>query len=411
MHPGRGRPRGGRFFAPRAAQDYNGWHACRTEGGKRLRVEDFDYELPEELIAQTPLERRTDSRLMVVDPVAQTMIHTRFANLRDHLVPGDVLVLNNSKVLPARIMAVKADTGARIELLLSKAIAEDEWEVLARPAKRLKAGTTLTILEPLPGEADGWRPSGGTAVVTAVCEEGLRHIRFSAREPLEAFFQRVGNVPLPPYIHTKLRDPNRYQTVYAQHAGSVAAPTAGLHFTEDLLQEVREMGVEVHFVTLHVGLGTFKPVKVERVEEHRMHSEAYYVPPSVADAVRRAKREGRRVIAVGTTALRTLESAGQDGDIRAGGGDTSIFIYPGYRFRVIDALITNFHLPKSTLLMLVAAFMGLDFTKRVYETAVAERYRFFSFGDAMFIVRGAWSGDGQDKVAAAGGDWNGTGTV
>ncbi|MCL6516509.1 tRNA preQ1(34) S-adenosylmethionine ribosyltransferase-isomerase QueA [Alicyclobacillus sp.] len=372
-----------------------------------MRVEDFDYELPEELIAQTPLERRSDSRLMVVDPVAQTVTHTHFRDLIAHLVPGDVLVLNNSRVLPARLWAVKVDTGARIELLLSKAVGEDVWEVLARPAKRLKAGTELDILEPQAGPEDEWRPSGGRAVVTEVLEEGLRRVRFHAPEPLDAFFQRVGNVPLPPYIRQKLDDPDRYQTVYAKEAGSVAAPTAGLHFTEELLQQIRDMGVEVHFVTLHVGLGTFKPVKVQEVEKHEMHSESYYVPPAVAEAVRRAKREGRRVIAVGTTALRTLEAAGQDGEVRAGGGDTSIFIYPGYHFRVIDALITNFHLPKSTLLMLVAAIMGLDFTKRVYEIAVAQRYRFFSFGDAMFIVRGVWAGG----AGGAGGRDDATGAV
>jgi S-adenosylmethionine:tRNA ribosyltransferase-isomerase len=358
---------------------------------KRLRVEDFDYHLPEELIAQTPLPNREESRLLVVDPVTETTEHARFSQLGRYLRQGDVLVLNNSKVLPARLYARKQDTGARVELLLTRPVDEYEWWVLARPAKRLRVGTWLTFSTADAqggfGAADGQRVA--SAQVLECGEEGLRRLRFHVDEAMSAFLERMGEVPLPPYIHEPLKDANRYQTVYAKEPGSVAAPTAGLHFTERLLAELAEQGVEIHYVTLHVGLGTFRPVKAERVEEHTMHSEVYEVPEAVADAVNRARREGRRVIAVGTTAMRTLESATASGTTVAGPGETDIFIYPGYRFRAVDALITNFHLPKSTLLMLVAAMMGLDFTKRVYNEAVAKRYRFFSFGDAMFITRAA----------------------
>ncbi|MBX6351751.1 MAG: tRNA preQ1(34) S-adenosylmethionine ribosyltransferase-isomerase QueA [Thermoflavifilum sp.] len=345
-----------------------------------MRVDLFDYELPEELIAQTPLEDRADSRLMVVDPVNERIEHARFRDIGRFLRPGDVLVLNNSKVLRARLYGTKADTGARVECLLVRPVhdAENEWLALARPAKRLRPGTVIQF--------DDGRV---TAEVTATADEGMRVLRFHLDEPMEAFLERAGEVPLPPYIREPLKDQDRYQTVYAQQPGSIAAPTAGLHFTEQLLDEVRAMGVQVHFVTLHVGIGTFRPVKVERVEEHHMHSEWYEVSPQTASAVNQAKAEGRRVIAVGTTALRTLEAAGASGELRSGSGETDLFVYPGYRFRIVDALITNFHLPKSTLMMLVAALMGIDFTKRAYETAVRERYRFFSFGDAMFITRRA----------------------
>ncbi|MCL6625987.1 MAG: tRNA preQ1(34) S-adenosylmethionine ribosyltransferase-isomerase QueA [Alicyclobacillus shizuokensis] len=342
-----------------------------------MLVEDFDYSLPEELIAQTPLANREDSRLLVVNPVDQRLVHTRFSHIGQHLRPGDVLVLNNSKVLPARLHADKLDTGAKVELLLSRPVSEYEWWALARPAKRLRLGSRLRVV------ANGME---ATAEVLEVAEEGLRRLRFEVDEPMRDFLERVGEVPLPPYIHTPLQNRDRYQTVYAREPGSVAAPTAGLHFTQRLLDELAKQGVEIHHVTLHVGLGTFRPVKVERVEEHTMHSELYEVPASVAEAVNRARAEGRRVIAVGTTALRTLESAGACGTVTAGSGETEIFIYPGYHFQIVDGLITNFHLPKSTLLMLVAAMMGTDFTKRVYAEAVAERYRFFSFGDAMFIT-------------------------
>ncbi|MCL6636830.1 MAG: tRNA preQ1(34) S-adenosylmethionine ribosyltransferase-isomerase QueA [Alicyclobacillus sp.] len=352
-----------------------------------MRVDDFDYELPAELIAQTPAEHRTDARLMVVDPVEHSLVHTRFWRIGEHLHPGDVLVFNNSKVIPARLWVRKADTGAVVELLLSRQVNEHEWEALARPAKRLHQGAQLQVLQGMPPREGGGTDSGVTALVTEELAEGLRRVRFHLHEPMEAFLDRVGTMPLPPYIQQPPADRDRYQTVYAAHAGSVAAPTAGFHFTHELLDRLRAQGVETHFVTLHVGLGTFKPVTVERVEEHRMHTERYYVPPEVAAAVTLAKREGRRVIAVGTTSLRTLESAWSDGALQVGGGETGIFIYPGYRFQVVDALVTNFHLPKSTLIMLVAAFMGLAFTKEVYRVAVEQRYRFFSFGDAMFITR------------------------
>lgn len=342
-----------------------------------VRVEEFDYDLPPQLIAQTPLADRAASRLMVVDPVESTIRHTQFYNLVNCLSKGDVLVFNNSKVLPARLHGEKEGTGGKIELLLTKRVSTDEWEVLAKPAKRLRVGTRIRF------------ESSGVAHVTNVHADGLRVVRFDLSEPMEAFLDRVGEMPLPPYIHEPLQQRDRYQTVYAQETGSVAAPTAGLHFTEDLLQELRNKGVELTYVTLHVGLGTFKPVTVSEVESHHMHTESYEVPAETAAIIERAKQEGRRVIAVGTTALRTLESAWQDGRVRPGAADTGIFIYPGYRFRVVDALVTNFHLPKSTLLMLVAAFMGLSMSRRTYDCAVREQYRFFSFGDAMFITRRA----------------------
>lgn len=351
-----------------------------------MRVDDFDYQLPQELIAQTPLEKRSESRLLVADPMEKSLIHSSFQHLTQFLKPGDVMVFNDSKVLPARLYGTKSQTGARIEFLLLKPIEGLEWSVLAKPAKRLHVGDEVefkhgdTVL--------------ATAVVKEVFEAGLRRVEFHLadtpnQESFERFLDEVGSMPLPPYIQQPLMDKQRYQTVYAKAPGSVAAPTAGLHFTKELLAQLVEMGVSLQYVTLHVGLGTFRPVQVSEVEQHVMHSEAYEVPQSVADAVNLAKAEGRRVISVGTTALRTLESAGQSGQLQAGRGDTDIFIYPGYEFKMVDALITNFHLPKSTLLMLVASLMGLEFTKHAYEAAVQERYRFFSFGDAMFITRRA----------------------
>lgn len=349
----------------------------------RVRVDDFDYELPQELIAQTPLQDRAQSRLLVVNSRDKSFIHSSFANLGEFLTPGDVLVFNDSKVLPARLYGTKAGTGARIELLLLKQVEGLVWSVLARPAKRLHIGDEVEFRQGAVVMA--------TAVVREVYDAGLRKVEFHlnhspSHEGFERFLDEVGSMPLPPYIQEPLVDKQRYQTVYAKTPGSVAAPTAGLHFTKELLAELGSLGVELHYVTLHVGLGTFRPVQVGQVEEHVMHSESYEVPPSVAEAVNRAKAEGRRVISVGTTALRTLESAGSSGRLSAGRGDTDIFIYPGYRFQIVDALITNFHLPKSTLLMLVASLMGLDFTKQLYEEAVRQRYRFFSFGDAMFIT-------------------------
>ncbi|MCL6454434.1 MAG: tRNA preQ1(34) S-adenosylmethionine ribosyltransferase-isomerase QueA [Alicyclobacillus sp.] len=344
-----------------------------------MRVDAFDYELPEELIAQTPLPDRSASRLMVVDPVAETMVHSQFRNIAQWLVPGDVLVFNDSKVLPARLHGTKRDTGGEVELLLTHPFGETEWEAMAKPARRLREGARVVF------------PDGSEAEVIEERPEGLRRIRLHLAPhhggSAEAFLDEVGEMPLPPYIHVPLEQRDRYQTVYAAETGSVAAPTAGLHFTDELLQELRDKGVELRFVTLHVGIGTFRPVKVDEVEAHQMHDEWYRVPPETADAVNRARAENRRVIAVGTTALRTLESAGRDGVLQAGPGNTDIFIYPGYAFRMIDALITNFHLPKSTLVMLVAALMGLSFTRRAYAEAVAQRYRFFSFGDSMFITR------------------------
>jgi S-adenosylmethionine:tRNA ribosyltransferase-isomerase len=350
-----------------------------------VRLEEFDYHLPEDLIAQTPLHHRSDSRLMIVDPVEQTINHGQFENIEDFLHSGDVLVFNNSKVLPARLYGIKADTGAKVELLLTRPVDEYVWEVMAKPAKRLKKGTILNFYS-----EDGDMKSAplGFAEVAEVLEEGLRIVNFSVDDSMERFLDRVGSMPLPPYIHAKLEDRSRYQTVYAKTLGSVAAPTAGLHFTEELMDRLRAKGVELHFVTLHVGIGTFKPVQAETVEDHVMHKEVYEVTPEVAKAVNAAKRAGRRIIAVGTTALRTLESAVCSGELAAGQGDTDIFIYPGYKFQMIDALITNFHLPKSTLLMLVSTLLGTAFTRQVYAEAVSRRYRFFSFGDAMFITRG-----------------------
>jgi len=349
-----------------------------------VRVSDFDYDLPPELIAQIPLEQRSNSRLLIADPVDKSVFHSSFRKLGEFLQSGDLLVFNNSKVLPARLYGIKTQTGAKIELLLVKQVSSLEWMVLARPAKRLQVGSEVQFVDK--GSVIG------TATVFEVLDDGIRKVRFQVSgspEPgvFERFLERIGSMPLPPYIHQPLLDKTRYQTVYAKTPGSVAAPTAGLHFTDELMGELRETGIDLQYVTLHVGLGTFRPVQADALEDHVMHSETYEVPESVAAAVNRAKTEGRRVVAVGTTALRTLESAGSSGQLRAGGGDTSIFIYPGYQFNIVDALITNFHLPKSTLLMLIAAMMGFDFTKQVYEEAVRDRYRFFSFGDAMMVTR------------------------
>lgn len=382
-----------------------------TRNSNSLRVADFDYELPTELIAQHPLPNRDASRLMIVNPLMQTVRHQVFRDILDVLEPGDVLVFNNSKVLPARLYGYKLDTGARVELLLTKRLGAYEWQVMAKPAKRLKEGSVIVFpaddgqasVSPTTLSAESW---AGAAEVESVEDGGLRKVRFilnqdEAREKsislnrnhaditMEDFLHQIGHMPLPPYIHEPLREKDRYQTVYAKPVGSVAAPTAGLHFTEALLDKLKNKGVELQFVTLHVGIGTFRPVTVDKVEDHEMHSETYQVDDEVAAAINRAKAEGRRVIAVGTTALRTLESASERGGVRPGTGDTDIFIYPGYQFRVIDGLITNFHLPKSTLLMLVSALMGTEFARRVYEEAVRERYRFFSFGDAMFITGSA----------------------
>lgn len=341
-----------------------------------MDVKDFDYELPEELIAQDPLLDRSSSRLMVLDKTTGEIEHKIFKNIVDYLKPGDCLVLNNTKVIPARLFGVKEGTEAKIELLLLKRNADDVWETLVKPGKKCKIGTRITFGEGLlVGE------------IIDVVDDGNRLIQFSYEGIFEEILDKLGQMPLPPYITHQLQDKNRYQTVYAKYDGSAAAPTAGLHFTPELLERIKAMGVEIAEVTLHVGLGTFRPVKVDVIEEHHMHSEFYRIEQSEADKINRAKAFGHRVIAVGTTSTRTLESAAEaDGLLRAKSGWTEIFIYPGYQFKVIDALITNFHLPQSTLVMLVSALAGREHILHAYETAVAEKYRFFSFGDAMFIA-------------------------
>jgi len=341
-----------------------------------LRVSDFDYELPEELIAQEPVEPRDAARLMVVHRVSGRVEHRVFRDLPEYLRAGDVLVLNDTRVIPARLFGAKEGTGGRVEVLLLRRLAPDVWEALVRPGRRLPVGARVVL-------------GGGALVATAVdrTDAGGRVLRFEPPGELERRLPEVGQMPLPPYIRRQLQDPERYQTVFAREEGSAAAPTAGLHFTPALLERIGAMGVEVVYLTLHVGLGTFRPVQVERVEEHRMHAEYYSVPPATAAAVSGAKREGRRVVAVGTTVARTLEAASSaDGQVAPGHGWTDLFIYPGYRWKVVDALITNFHLPRSTLLMLVSAFLGRERTLAAYAEAVRERYRFFSFGDAMLIL-------------------------
>ena len=340
-----------------------------------MNVSDFDYELPEELIAQDPLADRSSSRLLVLDKRSGDIHHRVFRDIAEELCAGDVLVINNTKVIPARLYGKKADTGAVIEVLLLNRKEDNTWEVLVRPGKKAREGAVIEFGDGLlKGE------------IVGILEEGNRLIRFSYDGIFEEILDQLGEMPLPPYIKHKLQDKGRYQTVYAKYDGSATAPTAGLHFTKELLQQLREKGVEIAEVTLHVGLGTFRPVKVEQVEAHHMHSEHYIIDEKTAETINAAKREGRRVISVGTTSLRTLESAaGDDGLLKAGEGDTEIFIYPGYRFKIIDALITNFHLPKSTLVMLVSALAGRDNIMKAYHEAIEERYRFFSFGDAMFI--------------------------
>ena len=341
-----------------------------------MKTSDFYYELPEELIAQDPLPNRSDSRLLCLDKESGNITHGKFTDILTYLQPGDCLVINDTKVIPARLFGRKEGTDAHIEILLLKRREKDIWETLVKPGKKAKPGTKLIFGDGiLKGE------------VLDIVEEGNRLIRFTYDGLFEEILDVLGEMPLPPYITHKLQDKNRYQTVYAKHDGSAAAPTAGLHFTEKLLQEVEDMGVRIAHVTLHVGLGTFRPVKVEDVTDHHMHSEFYIVEESQAALINEVRASGHRVISVGTTSCRTLESAaGEDGLLRAGSGWTDIFIYPGYRFKLIDALITNFHLPESTLLMLVSALAGKENIMRAYEEAVRERYRFFSFGDAMLII-------------------------
>lgn len=340
-----------------------------------MNVKDYDYDLPEELIAQDPLEDRSSSRLMVLDRQTGDVEHRHFTDILEYLHPGDCLVINNTKVIPARLFGVKEDTQAKIEVLLLKRKENDIWETLVKPGKKAKPGTKLVF-------GDGLL----TAEVVDVVEEGNRLIQFHYDGIFEEILDQLGQMPLPPYITHQLKDKNRYQTVYAKYDGSAAAPTAGLHFTKELLQKVKDMGVDIAEVTLHVGLGTFRPVKVDNVLDHHMHSEFYMVSQEAADKINRAKESGHRVIAVGTTSTRTLEAAAdENGRLHETSGWTEIFIYPGYQFKVIDALITNFHLPQSTLVMLVSALAGREYVLHAYEIAVKERYRFFSFGDAMLI--------------------------
>lgn len=340
-----------------------------------MKTSDFKFNLPEELIAQDPLLDRSGSRLLLLDKKTGDLKHKIFKNIVDYLHEGDCLVINNTKVIPARLIGEKEGTGARIEFLLLKRKEGDVWESLVKPGKKVKPGTKVIF-------GDGLL----TAMVLEVTSEGNRLIRFQYNGIFEEILDRLGQMPLPPYITHQLEDKNRYQTVYAKYKGSAAAPTAGLHFTEELLQQIEEKGVIIANVTLHVGLGTFRPVKVENVLEHHMHSEFYQVEEEEAKKINEAKHRGNKVICVGTTSCRTVESAANDkGLVVAGSGNTDIFIYPGYQFKILDSLITNFHLPESTLLMLVSALAGKSSVLNAYEVAVREKYRFFSFGDAMFI--------------------------
>ncbi len=341
-----------------------------------MLTKDFDYDLPQRLIAQTPIEPRDHSRLLVYDRADQSIAHRHFYDLPEYLCAGDALVLNETRVIPARLLGEKADTHVPVELLLLKRLALDEWEALVRPGRRLQPGAVCSF-------GDGLL----TAEILASADDGSRRVRFRYDGVFEDLLDRLGQMPLPPYIHEHLEDPTRYQTVYARLDGSAAAPTAGLHFTPELLDRIRAMGVAVVPVLLHVGLGTFRPVKAEDVSEHHMHVEHYEVSEAAARAVNAARANGGRIVCVGTTSVRTLESASTpDGIVHAQSGDTGIFITPGYRYKAVDALITNFHLPQSTLLMLVSALMGREEALRVYAEAVREEYRFFSFGDAMLIL-------------------------
>ena len=340
-----------------------------------MKLSEFSYDLPKELIAQDPLEDRTSSRLMLLDRNSGEVRHDIFSNIIDYLNPGDCLVLNDTKVIPARLIGTRQGTGAQIEVLLLKRLENDVWETLVKPGKKARPGCEIVF-------GDGLLK----AKITDILQEGNRLIQFSYEGIFEEILDQLGQMPLPPYITHQLKDKDRYQTVYAVNDGSAAAPTAGLHFTMDLLDKIKEKGIDIAKVTLHVGLGTFRPVKEENILDHHMHSEYFQIGQEAADTINRAKQNGGRVISVGTTSCRTLESAvDSDGLVQAVSGDTEIFIYPGYEFKAVDALITNFHLPESTLLMLVSALAGRESVLNAYETAVKERYRFFSFGDAMFI--------------------------
>ena len=339
-----------------------------------MKTSDFDYYLPEELIAQTPIKDRDKSRLLVMDRKTGELTHEVFSNIIDYLNSGDVLVLNNTKVLPARLIGHKIDTDAVIEVLMLKDLGNDTWECLSKPARRIKVGSIVKFSDELSAEC------------ISVGEDGIRHFKFIYNGIFLEILDRLGEMPLPPYIHEKLKDKDRYQTVYAKELGSAAAPTAGLHFTKDLLNKIKEKGILIEEITLHVGLGTFRPVEVEDVNNHKMHSEFYTMSKETADILNKAKKEGRRIISVGTTTTRTLETImNLYNEFKECSGWTDIFIYPGYEFKAIDALITNFHLPKSTLVMLVSAFSSKENILNAYNEAVKEKYRFFSFGDAMFI--------------------------
>lgn len=340
-----------------------------------MKTSDFFYNLPEELIAQTPLEPRDSSRLMVLHKDSDSIEHKHFYDIIDYLNEGDTLIVNDSRVIPARIYGYKADTGAKIEFLLLRQLDGSRWETLVKPGRKAKVGTEFVF-------GDGLLK----ARVLEVADDGNRIVELQSDENIYATLDKIGQMPLPPYITEKLEDQERYQTVYSHELGSAAAPTAGLHFTNELLDKIRKKGVNIGYVTLHVGLGTFRPVKVDDVTKHKMHSEHYEIPEETAELIKRTKAAGKRVIAVGTTSCRTLESVAATGEIRACEGFTDIFIYPGFEFKVLDGLITNFHLPESTLIMLVSAFYGYDKTMKAYETAVGEKYRFFSFGDAMIII-------------------------
>ncbi|MFR7907511.1 MAG: tRNA preQ1(34) S-adenosylmethionine ribosyltransferase-isomerase QueA [Oscillospiraceae bacterium] len=341
-----------------------------------MKKSDFYYDLPEELIAQTPVEPRNSSRLMKIDRKTGDIVHSRFYNLCDYLKKGDLLVLNDSRVLPARLYGEKKDTGSFIEFLLLEQKGDKLWEIICRPGKKAKVGTEFSF---------------GNGILTAkvieVKDDGNRIVKFSCEGNFYAVLDEIGQMPLPPYITEKLEDKERYQTVYSKELGSAAAPTAGLHFTKEQLEEIRSMGVDIAYVTLHVGLGTFRPVKEDDILNHKMHSEHYHLSEETAEKINRTKVSGGRVIAVGTTSCRTLESMElENGLVKSGDGYTDIFIYPGYKFKLLDGLITNFHLPESTLIMLVSAFLGYENTMNAYKIAVEEKYRFFSFGDAMCIL-------------------------
>ena len=340
-----------------------------------MKVSDFNYNLPEELIAQIPIQKRDESRLMILDKLNKKIEHKVFKDILDYLKPGDCLVRNNTKVIPARLYGVKEDTGVNVEFLLLNRIEGDIWEVMVHPGRRLKKGAKVIFGEGIL-----------KAEILEQMDNGNRKVKFEYEGIFNEILDQIGLMPLPPYIKEKLNEKGRYQTVYAEHEGSAAAPTAGLHFTDELLEKIKEKGVEIANVTLHVGIGTFRPVKVENIEEHDMHSEHYYIKQEDADKINNARKNGGRIISVGTTSCRVLESvADENGFVKEVEGDTNIFIYPGYKFKCIDCLITNFHLPESTLIMLVSTLAGKDFVMAAYEEAVREEYRFFSFGDAMFI--------------------------